>query len=446
MHAASSRDDQTAVIGAGVAGLAAAGRIAAADIPVTVVEARGRVGGRIETVRLLGWPVPIEAGAEFIHGRPQETWAAVRAANLAVYEVSENHWDASCVPPRSMRFDQLWTTISERMRKLSQDLSFASFLERDCSDLSADERDQAIAYVEGFNAADSRLVSCRWLVESEASEEQNGGEQSFRLAGGYDRLVEWLLHGIGREHAELRLSTVVNAIRWRPGEVEVAVASAAGMPLEPIRAARAIITLPWGVLRAPQGSPGAVRFIPDLSNKWKAAESLRMGSVVKLVLRFRRAFWEDTGKDSGSGLAGFLHSPHATFPTWWTTDPVRTAVLTAWAGGPAAERLSGLDGRALAAEAVDSLARMLAVPTSRVASLLDAWHVTDWLHDPFSRGAYSYVAVGDVAAPHRLADAVEDTLFFAGEATDERQEGTVAGALASGYRAADEVCRAAGLT
>lgn len=69
--------------------------------------------------------------------------------------------------------------------------------------------------------------------------------------------------------------------------------------------------------------------------------------------------------------------------------------------------------------------------------------MTDWQHDPFSRGAYSYVAVGNAAAPHRLADAVENTLFFAGEATDERQEGTVAGALASGYRAAEEICRPA---
>jgi hypothetical protein len=51
---------------------------------------------------------------------------------------------------------------------------------------------------------------------------------------------------------------------------------------------------------------------------------------------------------------------------------------------------------------------------------LDAWHVTDWQRDPFSREAYSSVAAGNVDAPHRLADAVEDTLFFAREATDKR--------------------------
>lgn len=64
-----ARDERTIVIGAGVAGLAAAGRLAAAGMPVTVIEARGRVGGRIHTVRSLEWPLPIEAGAEFIHRR-----------------------------------------------------------------------------------------------------------------------------------------------------------------------------------------------------------------------------------------------------------------------------------------------------------------------------------------------------------------------------------------
>ena len=63
----------------------------------------------------------------------------------------------------------------------------------------------------------------------------------------------------------------------------------------------------------------------------------------------------------------------------------------------------------------------------------------DWQSDRFARGAYSYVAVGGLDAPARLAEPVEDTLFFAGEATHDRLSGTVAGAMASGYRAAEEV-------
>ena len=70
-----------------------------------------------------------------------------------------------------------------------------------------------------------------------------------------------------------------------------------------------------------------------------------------------------------------------------------------------------------------------------------AWElVFDWQADPFTRGAYSYVAVGGTDAPAVLARPVERTLYFAGEATHTQgMSGTVAGAIASGYRAADEI-------
>jgi monoamine oxidase len=72
-------------------------------------------------------------------------------------------------------------------------------------------------------------------------------------------------------------------------------------------------------------------------------------------------------------------------------------------------------------------------------SLLETCHVFDWQADPFSRGAYCYIPVGGMDLPTKLAEPVANTLFYAGEATDAMQMGTVAGALASGYRAADEV-------
>jgi monoamine oxidase len=71
---------------------------------------------------------------------------------------------------------------------------------------------------------------------------------------------------------------------------------------------------------------------------------------------------------------------------------------------------------------------------------LDAWHLHNWASDPFARGGYSYVRVGGVDAPAELGAPVEDTLFFAGEATDVLgRAGTVQAALGSGKRAADEV-------
>jgi monoamine oxidase len=78
----------------------------------------------------------------------------------------------------------------------------------------------------------------------------------------------------------------------------------------------------------------------------------------------------------------------------------------------------------------------------RVASLLEHCWYHDWLHDPFSHGAYSYGLVGGSTAAKRLARPVANTLFFAGEAADGGgRTGTVHGAIGTGYRAAEAVLR-----
>jgi monoamine oxidase len=434
---ASSKYD-VVVIGAGAAGLAAARKSTAAGRRVAIVEARDRVGGRIHTIRPAGWPLPIEAGAEFIHGRPRETWDAVGAADLVACQVSESQWRSVDGRPRSLEFDDLWEKVFGRLKQLGGDLSFAEFLARDCPDLTPERAAQATAYVEGFNAADSRLVSSFWLREADAASGQGGQAGLFRLYAGYDRLVHWLLAGIERGASELFLSTIVSGIRWQPGRVEVETVSATSRTaLAPIQASCAVVTLPLSVLRAPRDAPGSVEFIPDLADKWGACESLLMGPVVKFFLRFRSPFWEE----QGLGEFGFLHAPGEEVPTWWTTNPMRTSVLVGWAGGPAADHLARLESSQLLNRALDSLSRMLSYDRQRLGAILDAWQIADWQADPFSRGAYSYVGVGGLDAPRRLAEPVADTLFFAGEATDARLGGTVAGALASGYRAADEVLR-----
>src|SRR5437016_5317794 len=80
------------IIGAGVAGLTAARALDRAGYTVRVLEARDCVGGRVRTLRDPALPLPVELGAEFIHGLPPETWAIVRAANLLVYEVDGDQW------------------------------------------------------------------------------------------------------------------------------------------------------------------------------------------------------------------------------------------------------------------------------------------------------------------------------------------------------------------
>jgi monoamine oxidase len=95
-----------------------------------------------------------------------------------------------------------------------------------------------------------------------------------------------------------------------------------------------------------------------------------------------------------------------------------------------------LDDQTILNEGLESLSRSLEVPRQQMDVRLRAWHVSNWQTDPFARSAYSYILVGGRGAVAELARPVEDTLYFAGEATQEGFSGTVASAIASGYRAA----------
>ena len=89
---------------------------------------------------------------------------------------------------------------------------------------------------------------------------------------------------------------------------------------------------------------------------------------------------------------------------------------------------------------MQSLAELLNQPVHHLEDLLDASYFHDWETDPYSRGAYSYGGVGADGAQEALGSPVENTLFFAGEATDVTgNNGTVHGAISSGKRAAQEI-------
>jgi monoamine oxidase len=114
---------------------------------------------------------------------------------------------------------------------------------------------------------------------------------------------------------------------------------------------------------------------------------------------------------------------------------MRAPLLTAWAGGPKAARLSGSSKDRLVTLALASVRKAFG---KEVLTEIAASHAQDWQADPYSRGGYSYVLVDGAGARERLAEPLDGTLFFAGEATDAKDAGTVAGALRSGQRAALE--------
>jgi len=429
------RSYDTFVIGAGAAGLAAAAELARAGRPALVLEARERIGGRIWSRREPGLPVPVELGAEFIHGRPPATFSLLHKAGSAAVAAPFVRWvvqDGTLHLRTTDVFGEVQHALRREVGALKRrDVPVETLLERmRRRGLSEKARVFARMRVQGYEAADPARASARAIAEDWTNE---GAAGHFRPAGGYGTLLDSLAGELGRIGAELRLRAVVRAVRWKPGSVEVEGTSRGKRFCA--RAARAIIALPLGVLQLAPDAPGAVRFTPALKEKRKALAGLASGAVIKAALRFRTAFWEklDGGRYRD---ATFFHSPQAAFPTFWTALPVRAPLLIAWAGGPNAARLSGAGSRTIMRHAVASLKTIFGKQLD-IEAQLEAFHLHDWQRDPYARGAYSYVTVGGHGAREALAAPLKDTLFFAGEATDlEGEATTVAGALQSGTRAA----------
>ena len=430
------------IIGAGVSGLAAASGLRKSGLSVLILEAKDHVGGRAWTRHEPDLSAPIELGAEFIHGRVPETFELLREVGKAALDTSGAHWtlrDGKLAHNTEDLFESIQNAL-ERSKILQQpDISFQTWLNRsDQYGLSPEAAAMAKTFVEGFDAADPARVSTHFV----AHEWGSGGmldSPQFRPLGGYSSVLAALAGSLDRENIRLQLQTVVKEVRWSRGSVEID-ATFLDQPFS-VSATCVIVTLPLGVLQAPADAPGAVRFAPGLDSKKRALAGLAFGPVLKLSLRFRRAFWEEL--DGGRYQdALFFHSPATTFPTFWTSLPLRAPLLTAWVAGPKAASLSSTAMPHIVEEALASLSSVFA-PSTQNEFELEAAYLHNWQTDPFSRGAYSYVAVGGSDARSALAAPLEDTLFFAGEATDtENEAATVTGALQSGARAAREVTQA----
>ena len=429
------------VIGAGAAGLAAAGELAGAGKTVLLLEARDRVGGRIWTRREAGLATPVELGAEFIHGHAALTHALLARAAVATIESTGSRWTLRDgeLKPADDWFSSLLRAIGSTDVLEREDMSFDDFVEQHLSaQLAPQARLAARTMAEGFDAADTARASARAIV-SEWTGDTLGDTPQSRPAGGYESLLTSLMAPLIGTGVRLQLQSPVRAVHWSRGAVTVGAHTLDGA--FEARAPRVIVTVPLGVLQRADAASGAVQFAPPLGMKCEALRGLASGAVVKLLLRFSEPFWR-TVQDGRYRDASFFHLPAARIPTFWTAAPEPAPLLVAWAGGPRALHLSQRERPADITRMALGAVQSLFGADIDVASHLEGYYYHDWQHDPWARGAYSYVLVDGAGARAALAEPVEDTLFFAGEATDTADEaGTVTGALESGVRAAREVLR-----
>jgi monoamine oxidase len=416
------------IIGAGAAGLTAWRELHSAGLRVVLLEARERIGGRILTDYSMS--SPIELGAEFVHGNPKAVSPILEMARLEVVETSDSRmfFDEGRLCP----CEEYWKIIQAVNGQIESagDIAYGDFLKE--VEAPAMAKRMTNSYVEGFNAARAELISTRAIAIADRAAADIDGERQFRIKEGYTSLVEWLARGLPPE--SLHLQTTVRKIHWEQNRVEVLADTPDGECI--FSAVRLVVTVPLGVLKASSDSLGAIQFYPALSGKDAALEHLEVGHVMKFMICFKERFWESDARFA------FVISIDESIPVWWTQEPLTSNVLTGWAGGEAGEKLVNLSREELLNRAIDSLSRIFAKSADWLHGCVDKIFYHDWSNDPFCRGAYSYPKVGGLQGAQTLSEPVDDTIFFAGEATDFRGAfGTVHAALNSGISAAQDITR-----
>jgi monoamine oxidase len=413
------------IIGAGAAGLLAARELATAGRRVLLLEAQARLGGRVHTLQPAGFSAPLEAGAEFMHEPVPLTHTLLAEAGTPwqategqTYQVRQGQLE-----PEADFFEQLPLLLA-KLAALEEDMPLAAFLTQEFpGDEHTPLRAFATQFAEGYDAADAQRVSAWALREEWAA---GGASDSPRPVGGYGPLLHWLAEQAQAAGAELHLATPVLEVRWQAGAAEVRTATGASY-----QARQVLCTVPLGVWQRPSGQPGHLAFAPELPAHRAAAAQLGFGAVIKVQLEFREAFWHGRLPE-----LEFLLSDEP-IPTWWSQLPDERPLLTGWLAGPAAQRLHDAPAEAVLAQALASLARLLATSPAALEEQLCASYVRNWAAEPYAYGAYSYPTVGAPAARTTLATPVAGTLFFAGEGVYEGlAAGTVEAALVSGQVAA----------
>jgi monoamine oxidase len=326
------------VIGAGAAGLAAAADLAREGLSVSVVEARDRIGGRMFTKRDPVLQIPIELGAEFIHGLPPEIWEPLQSRNINITEVAGDQWCFNNGRLCDCDFFSHVDEILKAMNARSPDESFLSFLNRLFPDSPDDParqeaRKRALSYITGFNAADPDKVGVHWLVQGMRAEEKIDGDRAFRSKNGYADLLDILLQDLAKSGVAIESETIVNSLKWTPGKAEVTMQGA--NKSRTFETEKVLVTVPLGVLQTPDGEDGAVRFTPALPRtKVEALKKLQMGKIIRITLRFRQRFWEALSAPSGTSKTldgtSFLFSDDARKAShyyWMGTVPLCGATL-----------------------------------------------------------------------------------------------------------------------
>lgn len=430
-----AQGERVLVLGAGMAGIAAARALADKGYSVTVVEARDVAGGRIRTDTSLG--APVDLGASFIHGTKGNPLVALaHRYGAATYDTDQDEalqvsasgaTVSAAVSKKAQReYDALFEKLLAIKERLVQDRSIGGVtgpilkrIRQRQGSAIGDMVDFLVRSEIGIEfGADLNQLSLKYFDEDEGF---SGSD--LLLKPGYISLIDGLSHAL-----DIRFNERVKEVAWSSSGVRVSTVSGV------FEADRVVITLPLGVLKR-----GDIQFSPGLpSAKKTAIAKLGLGVLNKTYFKFPTAFWQNG--EEPVGYIGNVGSRRATqIPEYYTVDQaVGVPILFGFTAGAQARRFEQLNLTAISTATMTTFRKIFgrSVPDPEVVMQ------TRWSSDPYSYGAYSFLSVGAKAEYYdTLAQPIDNRVFFAGEATHRAYPGTVHGAYLSGIREAGRVMK-----
>lgn len=428
LQAATVASRNAIVIGAGIAGLAAAKALTEGGYSVIVLEGRMRSGGRISTSKK--WvDQPIDLGASWIHGKNGNPITSI-ATSLQIKTVETNSdaeiiYDTSGVELSSRGYRTMETlrasmenAVKNAQRNQTKDISLKAAIETGTS---------------WSTRTAAEKIALRYLISSEYEQDYGGSYSQMSafwfdddgafsgsdllLTNGYSAVTDSLASGL-----DIRFGQTVKEINSQTSGVLIQTQT------QMFLADVVVVTLPLGVLQY-----GAVKFLPQLpADKTNAIAKLGMGILNKCVLRFDRVFW------SGQyDWIGYLSAIGGQWSEWISlSNPTGRPILVGFNAGDFGRQIEDYTDNEIVTGAMTTLRKIF----GSTIPLPLSYQVSRWGKDPFSYGAFSYVKLGATSSMRStLAAPVGKKVFFAGEATHRRYPGTVHGAYLSGLQAAKDV-------
>ncbi len=428
------------IVGAGVAGLSSAVELQQKGYSILVLESRDRIGGRVWSIN--PWGSALDLGASWIHGiddNPIGNLVKKNKIKTLATRYSSDNWQFKINDMKL--FDEKGDQITKKelnpiiiladkfIRLINSNLSNTPIsmqqrLNRFVLEHRIQGRQRDIfnyiittSYVYEF-AADLSELSLD-IQKSFKKSAAKGAQVIFPQ--GYIQLIGLLTPDI-----PIKLNEVVKRINYTNTVINVETHK------NHYKCRKLIITVPVSVLSSNQ-----IEFIPALpKEKLIAIRQIKMGTFNKIYLHFEKIFW-----DKQIEWIGLIQHQPEKYPTLdimnyykFTKQPI----LLIFTAGQQAEQLEQLSDQDVVAVIMEELRIIYGHDIPAPSS----YRITRWHNDPYAMGSYSYLPKGvSMDVYHRLANSIDNKLFFAGEATSADDHSTVHGAYLSGKRAAQEIIK-----